>query len=99
MVGAGECAVEALENGKIFLHGDRLDLVLILVVEEEEQLILLDGPAQREAGIAAGEERIGEQGLALKSGIGGHVVVAIEEVGAAVEIVGTAASHYIDGAG
>ena len=96
IVGIGVVAGEAGEVGGVGLDGD--DGVLVVVFDvEEEQFVLLDGAGEEGAGLAAGEEGVGGEGVAAEGGVGGEVVVAEEEVGAAVEVVAAGAGDDVDG--
>ena len=56
------------------------------------------GPLKRSARITPDKERVWNARKALQVGVGGHIVVAVEEVGAAVPIIASRARHDVDGA-
>src|SRR5436853_4088295 len=74
---AGECRIA--RQG-----GEDAALVIMLVAAEEEEPVLNDGSANPTPGLAAHEKRVGRQRVALKAGIGRHVMVAEKEKSAAV---------------
>jgi len=93
--------ISALERGERrggVLHRDRLHLIHVFVVEEEEKLVLFDGAAQPCAWIAASEERTRIEGVTRESWIGRHIVIAVKEVGASVQSIASRAGDDIDGA-
>src|SRR5437660_1128268 len=72
------------EGGKVgevrCVGAEHAPLVIVLVIGEEEEAVLLDRPAEPEAGLASRKERIRAGGIALQSGISRYVVIAkVEE--------------------
>ena len=98
VIGAAVLLVQSSEGGRCAVYLDRLHLVGVLVVEEEEQFVLLDRPTQPKTGVPAGEERILRPRIAHQIGIRGGVVVAEKEVSAAMELVGARPGDDVDGA-
>ena len=99
VLGAGGDAGETAEGGVGGDAGEDAALVVVFVGGEEEEAVLDDGSADPESALAAREERVRRQRVALQSGVGRHVVIAEEEEAAAVQLVAAAARDDVDGAG
>ena len=68
---------------------------MMLIADEEKQLSFLIGPPSQKPGSCAGKKGCGLNAL-RQAGIGGHVVIAEIEVGAAVKIVAAGSGDDVD---
>src|SRR5947209_866488 len=98
-IGARPDRIQRLKRWQVILFGDDRSLIHVLVADEEEQTIFDSGSADPHAGILAGEERIRVERAALQAGVSRHVVVPVIVISAAVEIVASRASNYVDASG
>src|SRR5258706_7053288 len=95
MIRTSKTVGQAGHGRYIRLDRERLHLVHVFVVEEEEQFVLHDGPAHPETGVAASKERVLAQRVPVQRGVGRHVVVAEKEIAASVKLVAALARDYV----
>ena len=99
VLGAGGDTGQTAE-GRVGGHaGEDPLLVVVFVGGEEEEAVLHHRAAHPQAALAAREERVGRQRVALQPRIRGHVVIPEKEKAAAVQLVAAAARHDVDGSG
>src|SRR5437016_13974456 len=87
VIGVRENTGQARDGGGHRLYGDDLRLIHVLQIEEEEKLVFQNRPTNIETRITPRKERIGSQRIPAQAGISGHVMVAEEEVTAAVKLI------------
>src|SRR5262245_36672939 len=95
-VRAREITRQSADRRQVGLHREDLRLVRVFIISEEEETILDNRTAEREARIAPCEEWVGTDRIALQPRICRHVVIAEKVVSGTVKVVAARAGDDIN---